>query len=149
MNKGLEALEGITMSVFEDKQKMGLIPCELKNKHNVKTECTCFSSIISGLKQEEKYMVYEDNYYRLQEYKSLEKELGINLFTFVKVLKAPEIYFKRENEILKVPHCDILWDIVVNSIAIVLKENKKHTLYSIYYLRDYGKTWALTKEELL
>ena len=136
------------MSIFEDKQKIGLISFELKNRHNVKTNCTCFSAVISGLKQEEKYLVYEDNYYRLQEYKSLENELGINLFTLVKVLKAPEIYFKRENEILEVPHCDIFWDIVANSIAIVLEEDKNHTLYSIYHLRDFGKTWALTKEAL-
>ena len=136
------------MSIFEDKQKIGLISSELKNRHNVKTNCTYFSAVISGLKQEEKYLVYEDNYYRLQEYKSLENELGIDLFTFVEVLKAPEIYFKRENEILEVPHCDILWDIVANSIAIVLEEDKNHTLYSIYHLKDYGKTWALTKEEL-
>ncbi len=136
------------MSIFEDKQKIGLISSELKNRHNVKTNCTCFSAVISGLKQEEKYRVYEDNYYRLQEYKSLEEELGIDLFTFVKVLKAPEIYFKRENEILKVPHCDILWDIAVNNIAIILEENKNHTLYSVYHLRDYRKTWALSQEEL-
>lgn len=84
-----------------------------------------------------------------EQYKATEEDLGINLLTFVKVLKAPEIYVKRKNEIFEVLHCDIRWDIVVNSIAIVLEESKNHTLYSIYHLRDYGKTWALTKEELL
>lgn len=98
---------------------------------------------------EKEIAIIEQELKEHEQYKATEEDLGINLLTFVKVLKAPEIYVKRKNEIFEVLHCDIRWDIVVNSIAIVLEESKNHTLYSIYHLRDYGKTWALTKEELL
>ena len=88
----------------------------------------------------------------LLNYLDTENELGINLLTFIKVLKAPEIYVKRGDEILTIPHCDIEWDIECNSIAVILeeesKENSSSTLYGIYNLKDYGKTWSLNKEDL-
>ena len=87
-----------------------------------------------------------------KQYKDLEEELGINLFTFVEVLKAPEIYIKKRNKIITIPHCDICWDIVCNSIAVVLEEDKTEgcmrTVYGIYDLRSYGKTWSLNREDL-
>ena len=100
-------------------------------------------------KTEDEYIEKENQMVqKFGQLEDVEEELGIDLIKFVKVLKAPEIYVKSRNEILEVPHCDICWDIEVNKISIVLEEDKNHTLYSIYHLKDYGKTWALTKEEL-
>ena len=129
------------MSVFEDKQKIGLISSELKNRHNVKAKCVCFSTIISGLKQEEKYMVYEDNYYRLQEYKNLEKELGIDLEKF---LKALENGFYRYRPTAR---NNVIYFIAKPKVNM----KQKCFTYGSYgksYFKDYGKTWALDEKEL-
>ena len=93
------------MSIFKKKKKMGLIPFELKNAHNVKSKCVPFIAVISNLTQEEKYAVYEDNYYRLQEYINLGKELGIDVKTYFKVKEQGYIYrmydFPTRNESTK------------------------------------------------
>lgn len=130
------------MSVFEDKQKMGLISFELKNRHTVKTKCVCFSTVISGLKQEEKYVVYEDNYYRLQEYISLEKELGVDLETFLKALNNGFYRYRptaRNNVIC----------FIAKPRVNMKQKCFTYGSYGKSYFKDYGKTWALTKEELL
>lgn len=131
------------MSIFEDKQKMGLISSEFKNRHNVKTNCVCFSAVISGLKQEEKYMVYEDNYYRLQEYKNLEKELGIDLLTLIKA-NNDGAYFKED---LRYYIANI--DLKHKCVRLV-KHYEAEDDFDCHYVmfKEYGKTWALTKEEL-
>lgn len=121
---------------------------ELEALYRLKVYADCCEGDYESNPNED-YKIVEKELKEYEQYRVTEEELGINLLTFVKVLKAPEIYFKRENEILEVPHCDIFWDIAVNSIAIILEEDKNHTLYSIYHLRDSGKTWALTKEELM
>ena len=78
-------------------------------------------------------------------YKDIEEELGIDLITFFKYLSAKEVFFINDfNEVQKA---------VVRSIdkkgLIVFEEafywgECDFTLY----FNDYGKTWALTKEEL-
>ena len=136
------------MSVFKDKQKIGLISFELKNRHNVKTNCACFSAVISGLKQEEKYMVYEDNYYRLQEYKSLEKELGIDLITLIKALKGG-VFVKNRKGIEFAQSVFVGKGVINCSVYSSKYSNNRGRSYKNKWLKDYGKTWALTREELL
>ena len=136
------------MSIFEDKQKMGLISSELKNRHNVKTKCTCFSAVISGLKQEEKYAVYEDNYYRLQEYKSQEKELGIDLETLVKA-QQQGIWVKSKRNGIEYGKSVFIGNTVIRcSVYSTKYTNNRGRSYKTKNIKDYGKTWALTREEL-
>ena len=136
------------MSIFEDKQKMGLISSELKNRHNVKTNCVCFSAVISGLKQEEKYMVYEDNYYRLQEYKSKEKELGIDLEIFLKALENG-IWVKSKRSGIEYGKSVLIGNTVIRcSVYSTKYASNRGRSYKTKNIKDYGKTWALTREEL-
>ena len=136
------------MSIFEDKQKMGLISSELKNRHNVKTNCVCFSAVISGLKQEEKYAVYEDNYYRLQEYKSQEKELGIDLETLVKA-QQQGIWVKSKRNGIEYGKSVFIGNTVIRcSVYSTKYASNRGRSYKTKNIKDYGKTWALTREAL-
>ncbi len=82
---------------------------------------------------------------KLGEHEDIEEELGIDLVTFFKYLSAKEVFFINDhNEVRKA---------VVRSIdkkgLIVFEEafywgECDFTLY----FNEYGKTWALTKEEL-
>lgn len=107
----------------------------------------------------------------LIEYKSLEKELGIDLITLFKALKKG-IWYKH-NEMKVNPKyydnndrwdwCDLPYYIETKKIVIeyikkfgLRKSNDKLLFFSVrayddwyeLYFEDYGKTWALTKEEL-
>lgn len=136
------------MSIFEDKQKMGLISSELKNRHNVKTNCVCFSAVISGLKQEEKYAVYEDNYYRLQEYKSQEKELGIDLATLIKA-QQQGIWVKSKRTGIEYGKAVLIGNTFIRcSVYSTKYASNRGRSYKTKNIKDYGKTWALTREEL-
>ena len=79
--------------------------------------------------------------YKLGQLEDIEEELGIDLVTLFKALKG--IYIKPNN-------------IYVGSPYLCFAENENRELefqFKIgdtwYKVKDYGKTWALTKEELL
>ena len=129
----------------EDKQKMGLIPFELKNAHNVKSKCVPFIAVISNLTQEEKYAVYEDNYYRLQEYINLGKELGIDVKTYFKVKEQGYIYYKTLDG--KIRKSKVWGQFFGYDWCWYLRNPKKKDRKRVR-MKHYGKTWALTKEEL-
>lgn len=76
----------------------------------------------------------------IKEYKIIEKELGIDLITLFKALKDG-IYVNGEKvDVLLFYDMDFF-----NKTSFQL-----HASNGInYYIKDYGKTWALTKEELL
>lgn len=76
-----------------------------------------------------------------EQYKAIEKELGIDLITLFKAI-SNGVWVKTKNDISK-------------HLTVALKKRhhtKEYWLfyrpYSHVYLKDYGKTWALTKEEL-
>ena len=76
----------------------------------------------------------------LLEYKNIEEELGIDLITLFKAL-TQGIYIKGLNN--DYPY----WDFElrhIKGIGIVIMWGYCSNLF----LKDYGKTWALTKEEL-
>lgn len=77
--------------MIKEKQEAGLLPKELKSIRTCNAVCTPFSSVLNGLSTEEKNIVYEDLYYRNQEYKYLEKRLGLDLDNFYKMID--NIYF--------------------------------------------------------
>jgi len=77
---------------------------------------------------------------KLGQLEDIEEEIGIDLVTFFKALKG--IYIKPNN-------------IYVGSPYLCFAENENRELEfqfkvvgTWYKVKDYGKTWALTKEEL-
>ena len=98
---------------------------------------------------EDDYLMTEESHYseevclsKLGQLEDIEEELGIDLDTLFKALKNG-IWTKTKNDISK-------------HLTVALKKRhrtKEYWLfyrpYSHVYLKDYGKTWALTKEELL
>lgn len=77
---------------------------------------------------------------KLSDLEDIEEELGIDLITLFKALKG--IYIKPNN-------------IYVGSPYLCLAENEKRELEfqfkvvdTWYKVKDYGKTWTLTGEEL-
>lgn len=80
---------------------------------------------------------------RLEEYRKIEKEFGIDLITLFKALIG--IWVKSTNG-------DVYY---VGSPYLCFSENEKRELEfqfrvgdTWYKIKDYGKNWALTKEEL-
>lgn len=82
---------------------------------------------------------------KLKEYKAIEDELGIDLITLFKAFKNG-IYVKEIDRITTV------WKLVNDDGGTYLGawhnpfEKEYNTIF--LHLKDYGKTWALTKEEL-
>ena len=77
---------------------------------------------------------------KLGQLEDIEEELGIDLITLFKALKNG-CYVKPWTEI---KHSYEIRTGSDNIHLFLLDENDNH-----YSLKDYGKTWALTKEELL
>lgn len=86
---------------------------------------------------------------KLSQLEEIEKELGIDLITLFKALKNGVYVVNYDNEI------------IFEEPMISFNQEKGTNLYVLdsiceippnkfceYYLKDYGKTWALTKEEL-
>lgn len=76
-----------------------------------------------------------DSIHKLGQLEDIEEELGIYLITLFKALKNG-IYCKIENKIEHISAPYLTWHC------------KKIYICDICNLNDYGKTWALTKEDL-
>lgn len=79
----------------------------------------------------------------LIEYKKIEQELGIDLTLLFKALKNG-IYIKDDG--------DIIVDITDDCLYLTYRNERwllDHYVLGGFYITDYGKTWALTEEELL
>lgn len=83
---------------------------------------------------------------KLGQLEDIEEELGIDLITYFKIKEAKSVFVKE----------------LGNDISEMLVRNSKDNIDVCYkgfvnipecdsslYFKDYGKTWALTKEELL
>jgi len=79
----------------------------------------------------------------LNKYKTLEDELGIDLITLFKALKQGYIYYP----------IDCPNDCYKYKIECLYMKPRIHLYVADgvggCYMEDYGKTWALTKEELV
>ena len=87
-------------------------------------------------------------YCKLQQLEDIEeditKELGIDLITLSKVLKQKFVFNKEK---IKVDLLTIFLDFESNKLYIY--GYIKNTFEDVrLYAKDYGKTWALTREEL-
>lgn len=95
---------------------------------------------------------------KLGRYEDIEEELGIDLITLFKALHSEKIYFKeqkyRKGKISYFKRFNLVkgTDNILRIIGEV-KEQYTRNNYGCEFgiildLNDYGKTWALTKEEL-
>lgn len=94
----------------------------------------------------------ENATYKLALLEDVEDKLGIDLITFFKIFEGQDVYIKVNNgEIIE----GFSPFIEENLCGIYFTVDGKYTNtiadYGSYYvsLKDYGKTWALTREELL
>ena len=89
--------------------------------------------------------LFKDIYCKLELLENLEEELGIDLITLFKALKQ-KFVFHKEN--VKIELIGIHFQ-SIKSNELYLFGFIKDTVHAVYLsLKDYGKTWALTKEEL-
>ena len=98
----------------------------------------------------EEYDTIEKDLDQLEEYRKIEKELGIDLITLFNIDKQlntkKEIWFKIEDEIDASYRYDGDYYIIDLKHKAFVKMCCEPIDY--FYFKDYGKTWALTKEEL-
>ena len=97
---------------------------------------------------------YKDNLFRtgldvinkLGQLEDIEEELGIDLATLFKALKNG-IYDKKENRNVRV---DLVYHSHLKKLVLWYEDYERGPYYNGCYLfEEYGKDWALTKEELL
>lgn len=79
----------------------------------------------------------------LEQYKNIEKELGIDLITLCKTFEE-DIYIKPNNKIIFVMYDKKEFRFYEGNINC----NTDDGNFTVS-IDDYGKTWALTREELL
>ena len=118
----------LTKSFAQVEQKLGQLE-DVMDKYNIDT--------VHELDDE--IRINRDKVYK---YESIEKELGIDLNTLHKLFKAEYVYAYSHTEIIKCSNdCISLYDktiAIYNGVCVVE-----------YPLSEYGKSFALTKEELL
>ena len=75
---------------------------------------------------------------KLGQLEDIEEELGIDLIIFIRAILKLFVWVKYDYKIIQVGLC--------------LFESENEYYFwghdKIYFIKDYGKTWALTKEEL-
>lgn len=81
---------------------------------------------------------------RLKQLEDIEKEIGIDLITLVRLLKEP-IYYLCLGPIAKAEN----FKVDLNEKAIVMNFFMGNSYEVKLYFKDYGKEWALTREELV
>ena len=84
---------------------------------------------------------FNAEYAKLADLEDIEDELGIDLLTLFKALKNG-IYVKTKNGISKHYTIHLMKWQQTNTYCLFYRP------YSHIWFKDYGKTWALTKEEL-
>ena len=78
---------------------------------------------------------------RLEEYRKIEEEIGIDFITLSKILKQRFIY---DNDQVKIE----LLGLHIKSDELYLYGFVEETMHAVYLrLKDYGNSWALDKEE--
>ena len=93
--------------------------------------------------------IFTKIYHKLFQLEDIEEELGIDLITLFDIERQlntkEKIWFKIEDEIEENLRFDSYYIIDLKHKAFVKIEYEP---LDYLYFKDYGKTWALTKEEL-
>ena len=85
-------------------------------------------------------------YWKLKDLEDIEDELGIELITLFKALKDG-FYYKGKEKKCRFCYVSACFGSIELKNAGILYSTISNKKY--FYFKDYGKTWALTKEELL
>ena len=96
------------------------------------------------------YQLIEEAVDKLGELEDIEDELGIDLITLFKALKTNKIFIKADYNGESIMPCNC-FSLNLNGCAdyyFSCQYGVVNEDYDFYYTKDYGKTWALTKEEL-
>jgi hypothetical protein len=88
----------------------------------------------------EDFKTIERDLDKLEQLEDIEKELGVSLITLLKA-QTDGFYVKTACGIFSVLLSE--W-----KFNLIKKEVHRIQFSDHYYFKDYGKTWALTKEEL-
>lgn len=81
------------------------------------------------------------------EYGQIEEELGVNLLTLIKALKDGVYYrFNQKDKLTKMKKP--MLRVIDNKLCLIAPKWITTTWMNVK-LKDYGVTWALTKEELI
>ena len=89
---------------------------------------------------------------KLAKLEDIEEEIGIDLITLFKALKQGYIYEKIGDEIIKSDVDMLDFREGIKGVCIDKSygiDNYKQCYQTLKYINGYGKSWALTKEELL
>ena len=105
-----------------------------------------FENIENALKDYEKIKKASDT---LSKYKDLERELGIDLITLINIF-AKGFYARIKGDDERYLYQFDARDIELNieRKSLIVYEEWSEDEYKEYPFKKYGKTWALTKEEL-
>ena len=91
---------------------------------------------------EEQFNIIEKDLDQLEEYGKIEEEIGIDFITLSKILKQRFVY---DNNQVKIE----LLGLHIKSGELYLYGFVEDTMQAVYLrLKDYGKTWTITKEKL-
>ena len=98
-----------------------------------------------NLKALSKKKIFQNIANKLGQLEDIEEELGIDLITFFKYLFADKFYVK--DKYLGIVE-RLFWSISRNYVEVVEEKYPYGDCTETLNFKDYGKTWALTKEEL-
>ena len=88
---------------------------------------------------------YELACQKLGQLEDIEEELGIDLITLFKVVNADKVF---QSEFIGIQEYEV-WGMSKKGLLVVPSYCKYGECLETLYFKYYGKTWALTMEELL
>ena len=91
---------------------------------------------------------FNAEYAKLADLEDIEEEIGVDLTILFKALKNGVYYFNDQGQLIH----EYVW-LINNYISVGTHDKISSSFMTIYenqilLFQDYGKTWALTKEEL-
>lgn len=111
------------------------------NYSTIEQKCDCLTSAELG---------FHEAINKLGQLEDIEEELGIDLAKFFKLIKSDELYvFDYETKDFCLCRNFNLCSGMSFSLYCEYTTHEGSPAFDFYKLKDYGKTWALTKEELL
>lgn len=124
-------------------QKLGQIE-DLMDKYGIKSVEELEHTILNDLTGEEAFREYFEA--NVMPYRNIEKELGINLLTLFKALTDTIAIKNKDGSIEEMWACPRFQISIDKSDSWILYGPVEEQKY--VSIKDYGKTWALTREEL-
>ena len=104
--------------------------------------------LIDGVKTDD--ISYLERYKKLSQLEDIEDELGIDLLTLFKAIENGIWFKKGKKRIVKDKPDGLTKCALENGFQYIKRDGwRLDCVNGLIETKDYGKTWALTKEELL